>query len=156
VRLVHSLVSHASLVYDERLFMKSYRVLEPAPRPEIELMLRLEEVGFEHTLRPVAYWERNGWDLALVREYIPGAVEGRLLALTSLRDLLGRSDGDRPKLDEVGGAGGDLSSEVRRLGETTGSLHQGSRRLPPSSGLPDRRRLDRRGFRRRPVDRQAR
>ncbi len=124
VRLVHSLVSHASLVYDERLFMKSYRVLEPAPRPEIELMLKLEEVGFEHTLRPVAGWERNGWDLALVREYIPGAVEGRLLALTSLRDLLGRNlDDDRPKLDEVGGAGGDLSSEVRRLGETTGSLH---------------------------------
>ncbi len=124
VRLVHSLVSHASLVYDERLFMKSYRVLEPAPRPEIELMLKLEEVGFEHTLRPVACWERNGWDLALVREYIPGAVEGRLLALTSLRDLLGRNlDDDRPKLDEVGGAGGDLSSEVRRLGETTGSLH---------------------------------
>jgi predicted trehalose synthase len=124
VRLVHSLVSHASLVYDERLFMKSYRVLEPAPRPEIELMLKLEEVGFEHTLRPVACWERSGWDLALVREYIPGAVEGRLLALTSLRDLLGRNlDDDRPKLDEVGGAGGDLSSEVRRLGETTGSLH---------------------------------
>ena len=87
-------------------------------------MLKLEEVGFEHTLRPVACWERNGWDLALVREYIPGAVEGRLLALTSLRDLLGRNlDDDRPKLDEVGGAGGDLSSEVRRLGETTGSLH---------------------------------
>jgi len=42
VRLVHSLASHASLVYDEHLFMKSYRVLEPAPRPEIELMLRLK------------------------------------------------------------------------------------------------------------------
>ena len=123
-RLVHSLVSHASLVYDEKLFMKSYRVLEPAPRPEIELMLRLEEVGFEHTLRPVATWERNGRDLALVREYIPGAVEGRLLALTSLRDLLGRYlDDGRPKLEDVGGAGGDLSSEVRRLGEATGSLH---------------------------------
>ena len=124
VRLVQSLASHASLVYDEHLFMKSYRVLEPAPRPEIELMLRLDEVGFKHTLRPVARWERNGWDLALVREFIPGAVEGRLLALTSLRDLLGRNvDDERPRLDEVGGAGGDLSSEMRRLGEITGSLH---------------------------------
>jgi len=123
-RLVQSLVSHASLVYDERLFMKSYRVLEPAPRPEIELMLRLDEVGFKHTLRPVARWERNGWDLALVREYIPGAVEARLLALTSLRDLLGRSlDDEQMKLEEVGGAGGDLSSEVRRLGELTAGLH---------------------------------
>ncbi|MFZ2057071.1 MAG: hypothetical protein WAV54_06660 [Acidimicrobiales bacterium] len=124
VRLVQSLVSHASLVYDERLFMKFYRVLEPAPRPEIELMSKLDEVGFKHLLRPVAHWERNGWDLALVREYIPSAVEGRLLALTSLRDLLGRNvDEERARLDEVGGAGGDLSSEMRRLGEITGSLH---------------------------------
>jgi hypothetical protein len=46
VRLVQSLVSHASLVYDERLFMKSYRVLEPAPRPEIEVLLSLDAVGF--------------------------------------------------------------------------------------------------------------
>jgi len=124
VRLVQSLVSHASLVYDERLFMKSYRVLEPAPRPEIELMVRLDEVGFKHTLRPVARWERNGWDLALVREYVPGALEARLLALTSLRDLLGRSiDDEQLRLEEVGGAGGDLSSEVRRLGELTAGLH---------------------------------
>jgi predicted trehalose synthase len=123
-RLVQSLVSHASLVYDERLFMKVYRVLEAAPRAEVELLFRLEEVGFDKIMRPVACWERKGWDLALVREYIPGAVEGRLLALTSLRDLLGRSfDEERPSLDEVGGAGGDLSSEMRRLGEITGSLH---------------------------------
>ncbi len=124
VRLVQSLVSHASLVYDERVFMKSYRVLEAAPRLEVELLGKLDEVGFAHMLRPVAHWERNGWDLALVREYVPGAVEGRLLALTSLRDLFGRGlDEDRPRHDEVGGAGGDLSSEMRRLGEITGELH---------------------------------
>jgi predicted trehalose synthase len=123
-RLVQSLVSHASLVYDERLFMKSYRVLEPAPRPEVELLGKLDRVGFKQMLRPVAHWERHGWDLALVREYVPGAVEGRLLALTSLRDLFGRNlDADRPRHDEVGGAGGDLSSEMRRLGEITGELH---------------------------------
>ena len=123
-RVVQSLVSHASLVFDERLFMKSYRVLEPAPRPEIELLGRLDEVGFEQILRPVANWKRNGWDLALVREYIPGAVEGRWLALTSLRDLFGRNiDEEKLRRDEVGGAGGDLSSEMRRLGEITGGLH---------------------------------
>ena len=124
VRLVQSLVSHASLVYDERLFMKCYRVLEPAPRAEVDLVYRLHEIGFEHMLKPVAHWERNSWDLALVREFIPGAVEGRLLALTSLRDLLGRNiDDDSLRRDEVGGAGGDLSSEMRRLGEITGGLH---------------------------------
>jgi len=74
VRLVHSLASHASLVYDEHLFMKSYRVLEPAPRPEIELMLRLEEVGFEHTLRPVAYWSETGGPGTRARVH-PGSSE---------------------------------------------------------------------------------
>ncbi len=124
VRLLQSLVSHASLVYDEHLFMKSYRVLEPAPRPEVELLGKLDEVGFTQMLRPVARWERSGWDLALVREFIPGAVEGRLLALTSLRDLFGRNfDAENTRHDEVGGAGGDLSSEMRRLGEITGELH---------------------------------
>jgi maltokinase len=125
VRLVQSLVSHASLVYDERLFMKCYRVLEPAPRPEVELLFRLDEVGFNHLLGPVAVWERNGYDLALVREFVPGAVEGRALALTSLRDLLARvgSTDREARLDSPGSAGGDLASEMRRLGETTGRLH---------------------------------
>jgi len=124
VRLVQSLVSHASLVYDERLFMKSYRVLEPAPRPEVELLLKLSEVGFKHLLGAVARWERGGWDLALVRQFIPGAVEGRAMALTSLRDLIGRGiDEGRLQSDEAGVAGGDLGSEMRRLGETTGGLH---------------------------------
>jgi len=124
VRVVQSLVSHASLVYDERLFMKSYRVLEPAPRPEVELLVRLDEVGFKHLLGPVARWQRSGWDLALVREYVPGAVEGRALALTSLRDLLGRGpDEERSQTEDVGAAGGDLASEMRRLGEISGRLH---------------------------------
>jgi len=143
VRLVQSLVSHASLVYDERLFMKCYRVLEPAPRQEVELLLRLDEVGFKHLLGAVARWERAGWDLALVREYVAGAVEGRALALTSLRDLLGRAaDEDLMQSEEVGAAGGDLGSEMRRLGEITGSLHLalaeafGVRTLQAGDGSP--------------------
>jgi predicted trehalose synthase len=124
VRLVQSLLSHASIVYDDRLFMKAYRVLERAPRPEVDLVRRLDAVGFMHMSKPVAYWERNGWDLALVREYIPGSVEGRLLALTSLRDLLGRNVNEpHASLEEVARAGGDLSSEMRRLGEITADFH---------------------------------
>ena len=132
-RLVESLVSHASLVFDDRLFMKLYRVLEPAPRPEIEVALRLDEVGFNHILAPVAAWRDDGVDLAYVREFLPGAIEGRALALTSLRDLLGRSgegaldvgdEGDAPSPEEATAvAGGDLAPEVYRLGETTARLH---------------------------------
>lgn len=122
-RVVQSLVSHASLVYDERLFMKSYRVLEPAPRPEVELLSELDRVGFNHLLGPVACWSRAGFDLALVREFLAGAVEGRALALTSLRDLFGRVALGSSTPDDLGVSGGDLGSEMRRLGETTGRLH---------------------------------
>ena len=141
VRRVSSLVSHASLVYDERLFMKCYRVLEPGARPEVEVVLRLDKVGFNALLAPVAHWRDDGFDLALVREFLPSALEGRLLALTSLRDLLahaaGGEDGrarerDAPRDDgatvpdadaECASAGGDLASEMRRLGATTARLH---------------------------------
>lgn len=124
-RLVESLTSHASIVYDDRLFMKLYRVLEPAPRPEVEVMLRLDEIGFNHIVAPVANWRGDGSDLALVREFFSGALEGRSLALTSLRDLLGSALEEAAATgDEVAArAGGDLAGEIRRLGETTGRMH---------------------------------
>jgi maltokinase len=122
-RHVSSLISHASLVYDERLFMKCYRVLEPAPRPEVELTLRLDDVGFNHLLAPVALWRVGGYDLAFVREFLPEALEGRALALTSLRDLLATDDDSGDSELACENAGGDLAEEMRRLGETTARLH---------------------------------
>lgn len=133
VRRVSTLVSHSSLVFDERLFMKCYRVLEEGPRPEAEMMFRLDAVGFNALLAPVARWREHGYDLAIVREFLPSALEGRLLALTSLRDLLAHAHaGDEAAtapvteadLDaESAAAGGDFSSEMRRLGATTAGLH---------------------------------
>ncbi len=124
-RVVHSLASHASLIYDERLFMKCYRVIEPRPRPEIEMMIALDRVGFNHLLAPVGHWARGSGDLALVREFLPGAVEGKALALTSLRDLLARAvtGEDPPPFGTIGLAGGDLGDELRRLGQTTAEMH---------------------------------
>jgi len=124
-RVVQSLVSHASLVYDDRLFMKCYRVIEPRPRPEVEMVWRLDAAGFNHMLAPVGHWQRNGRDLALVREFVPGAVEGLALARTSLRDLLARADSTNngAPFADVGLAGGDLGPEMRRLGETTARMH---------------------------------
>jgi maltokinase len=124
-RVVQSLASHSALVYDERLFMKCYRVIEHRPRPEIEMIVALDRVGFNRLLAPVGHWSRGLGDLALVREFLPEAVEGKALALTSLRDLLARSGSsdDEPGFEEVGLAGGDLGDEMRRLGETTAELH---------------------------------
>ncbi len=135
VRRVATLVSHASLVFDERLFMKCYRVLEEGERPEVEMMFRLEAAGFEALLQPIARWRGYGCDLAVVREFLPSALEGRLLALTSLRDLLAHASGtdEQGAIGYVGGeidpdvetasAGGDFSAEMRRLGVMTAGLH---------------------------------
>ncbi len=133
VRPVASLTSHASLVFDERLFMKCYRVLEAGTRPEVEVMFGLDAVGFNAMLAPVARWRDGEIDLGLVREFLPSALEGRLLALTSLRDLLGHTGvedaefaahGSSDDLDAMASmAGGDLAGEAYRLGQTTARLH---------------------------------
>ncbi len=155
VRQVATAVSHASLVYDGRLLMKCYRVLEDTTRPEIEVLMKLDAVGFNAILAPVAAWQSDGFDLALVREFLPSALEGRLLALTSLRDLLARVSGyDRAdtavttRLESgstfdpataAAAAGGDLASEMRRLGGTAARLHLaladafGATEVPPST-----------------------
>ena len=135
VRHVASLVSHASLVFDDRLFMKCYRVLEQGDRAEAALLFGLDEVGFNAIIAPVARWREGGMDLALIRDYLPSALEGRLLALTSLRDLLAyvnetedeggfRAVPAGASADEVArSAGGDLAGELRRLGQTSAHLH---------------------------------
>jgi predicted trehalose synthase len=125
VRPVRSLVSHSSLIFDERLFMKCYRVIEPGSRPEVETVMRLAEVGFAHLAAPVGHWQRDGRDLALVREFVPGAIEGKALAETSLRDLLARAEVGPGGLafEDVGLAGGDLGPEMRRLGAVSAEMH---------------------------------
>jgi maltokinase len=144
VRIVESLTSHAAVVYDDRLFMKLYRVLEPFPRPEVEMSFALDAVGFNHLVPPVAVWREAGLDLAFVREFIADAIEGRALALTSLRDLLNPAPGSSAAsalevavaaaasspavADEaaevvVAEAGGDIGEEMRRLGTMTARMH---------------------------------
>jgi maltokinase len=147
VREVESLTSHAAVIYDDRLFMKLYRVLEPFPRPEVEVSFALDAVGFNHLVPPVAVWREDGLDLAFVREFIADAIEGRALALTSLRDLLNPAPGSSAAsalevavaaaessavgADEaedaaeaaVAEAGGDTGEEMRRLGMMTARMH---------------------------------
>jgi predicted trehalose synthase len=135
VRPVASLLSHTSLVFDERLFMKCYRVLEAGERAESSVLFGLDSVEFNAIISPVARWSDRGVDLALIREFLPSALEGRLLALTSLRDLLAYvnetedEQGFRPvaagsSADQVAAsAGGDIAFEMRRLGQTAARLH---------------------------------
>ena len=70
-------------------------------------------------------WRKDECDLALIREFLPSALEGRLLALTSLRDLLAHvSDVDEfTPGQQAASTGGDLAAEMRRLGAMTAGMH---------------------------------
>jgi maltokinase len=108
--------SNTSIVFDDRLILKVFRLLAEGPNPEVEITNALSREGFPSIARPLATWSRDGRDLVFVQEYLAGGSEGWALALTSLRDLLERP-GDPAE------AGGDFAGEARRLGETTGALH---------------------------------
>jgi maltokinase len=108
--------SNSSIVADERLLLKVYRRLEDGPNVEVVVTEALDRVGFNHLAAPLGVWRRDGRDLALLQEYLPGASDGWELALASVRDLY-----DRPSTPEEAGA--DFGSEARRLGEVTARLH---------------------------------
>jgi maltokinase len=109
--------SNTSLVFDDRLILKVFRRLSPGRNPDVEVTTALADLGFDHVPHPVATWERDGYDLSIVQDFLIGGAEGWALALTSLRDLYATGP------DDPGEAGGDFASEARRLGEMTAELH---------------------------------
>jgi maltokinase len=127
--------SNTSLVYDERLILKLFRRLERGPNPEVEVTTALSRVGFPWIAPVLGTESAAGFDLALLQPFLPGAVEGWALALTSLRDLFGVYDTQSiPVLDpnapppaaasaDPSEAGGDFAAEAHRLGETTAGMH---------------------------------
>jgi maltokinase len=90
--------------------------LTEGPHPGVELLVGLDEAGFNHLAPPLALWRRGGRDLGLVQELPAGGAGGWALALTSLRDLL--AAGVPPEE-----AGGDFASEARSLGTMTARMH---------------------------------
>jgi maltokinase len=84
--------------------------------PGCQMLLALDEAGFNHLPAPVALWRREGRDLGLVQEQSPGTAGGWALALTSLRDLY--ASGGEP--DQ---AGGDFGPEAHAIGVMTARMH---------------------------------
>jgi len=116
VRPVTAEQSNTSVVFEDRLILKVLRRLARGINPETEMTTALDQVGFNHIAAPLAVWQRDGFDLALLQPFLSGGTEGWALALASLRDLYG-SGGD------PAAAGGDFASESERLGEMTGRMH---------------------------------
>jgi maltokinase len=133
-RLVPGEQSNTSVVVDERLFLKVFRRLHGGPNPESEVTRALFDRGFRHVAQPVAEWRRGDTDLAVLQQYLAGAVDGWAMALTSLRDLFAVQETQPiPIVTDVtpppgpvdpSAAGGDFSGEAARLGEMTAALHK--------------------------------
>jgi maltokinase len=107
-----------TLAMEDRIAFTVYNEVVDGPRPDLELFLALDEVGFNHLAAPLAVWRRAGRDLGVAQEYLAGASSGSALALTSVRDLY--ASGGPPEL-----AGGDFGAEAHRLGTMSARMHLG-------------------------------
>jgi len=108
--------SNTSLVCDESVVFKVFRKLSDGPNLEVETIGGLRDVRFPHVAEVLGEWRHGGRHLGFFQKYLTDGVEGRSLAMTSLRDFY-RSKGD-PSM-----AGGDFSPEAERLGAMTAELH---------------------------------
>ncbi len=90
--------------------------LDDTPRPDVDLMVALEESGFNHVAAPLVRWVWDGRDLGVVQEPLADRSGGWALALTSLRDFY--AAGGTPEA-----AGADFGSEARALGTMTARMH---------------------------------
>ena len=116
VRPVTAEQSNSSVVYEDRLILKVFRRLHGGANPDAEVTLALDDVGFNHIAAPLAVWQGDDVDRAILQPFLAGGTEGWALALTSIRDLYA-SPGDPAS------AGGDFASESTRLGGMTGRMH---------------------------------
>ncbi len=90
--------------------------LQDRSRADVDLLVGLEEAGFNHVAAPLVRWAWEGRDLGVVQEPLADRSGGWALALTSLRDFY--AAGGSPEA-----AGGDFGAEARALGTMTARMH---------------------------------
>jgi maltokinase len=103
--------------------------LDDGPRHDVDLMVALDEAGFNHVAAPLVRWTWEGCDLGVVQEALADRCGGWALALTSLRDFY--ATGGTPET-----AGGDFGSEARALGTMAARLHLALDRAFPRQHEP--------------------
>jgi maltokinase len=102
--------SNTSIVFDDALYLKAFRRLEPGLNPELEMLRFLSEHGFTN-ISPLGGWYSYVGPpleatLGILQEFIPTGLDGWELALDELSEAPERFPG-----------------RLRRLGEVTGSMH---------------------------------
>ena len=87
-----------------------------APRADVDMMVALDEAGFNHIAAPLVRWVWGTHDLGVVQEALADRAGGWALALTSLRDFY--ASGGTPEA-----AGADFGAEAHALGIMTARMH---------------------------------
>jgi maltokinase len=110
VRAIGVEQSNSSIVFDERLVLKLFRKLEAGINPELELLRFLTACGYPHIASLHGWYEYEGTSLAatlgVVQEFLPGSIDGWVLAL-----------------DEIVSAPDRLLERLGSLGAATAQMH---------------------------------
>ncbi len=81
--------SNSSIVFDDKWLLKVYRRLGDGPNPDAEVPVALGDAGFgDVTPVPAGVWQREGWDLAVMRPFLPAASDGQELMAASVSQCL--------------------------------------------------------------------
>jgi trehalose synthase-fused probable maltokinase len=110
MRLIDAEQSNTAVVFDDALFLKAFRRLEPGMNPELEMLRFLTDHGFR-SIPPLGGWYSYvgpplETTLGILQEFVPNAVDGWELAL-----------------DELAEAPDRFLGRLRPLGEVTGRMH---------------------------------
>jgi maltose alpha-D-glucosyltransferase/alpha-amylase len=125
--------SNTSIVFDERVLLKTFRKLEAGIHPEVEVAAFLTSHGaFPHVPRLFGSLEYRCVGMsaaaALLQEFVPNQGDGWGYVQTRLKRLVREArcpapDGSATVLQRLEQLAGDLRIEMRKLGELTGRLH---------------------------------
>lgn len=117
-RLLGGEQSNSSLVFENELMVKVFRLVQPGLNPDVELHAALAERDCPAVAELRGWVETDdGTTLAMAQEFLAGAADGWAMATASVRDLFAEAD---LLADEVGT---DFADEARRLGAAVAQVH---------------------------------
>jgi maltokinase len=109
--------SNSSVAFGEQALLKIFRRVTPGTNPDIEVHEVLTRAGSGNVAALYGWVEADGFQLAMLQQFLRTASDGWELALASVRNLFAEAD---LYADEVGG---DFAGEAQRLGEAVARIH---------------------------------
>jgi maltokinase len=113
--------SNTSLVYGSQYILKLFRKLSPGLNKDLRLHRALREVGSQHIAEPLGSisgtLDGEPTTIGMLQRFMPDAVDGWVMATTSVRDLMADPSVAPEDL------GGDFAGEASRLGAAVADVH---------------------------------